>query len=166
MRIKARMLSSKCASRASRYRGTRLAANGRKRVEMKKNSTSCVLLTGLIASAYAAGSPRTSTRRVETMLAMAELMKNGGKSPDSPSWNSIRVGTKKIVGGELAACGSVFRPSSHIQMTGKKKTNTTSQPTTDHKTFERRGVSTVLIAWPPPERSRTAFAGRRLRRGS
>src|SRR5256885_2420889 len=109
---------------------------------MKKNSTSCVLLTGLIASAYAAGSPRTSTRRVETMLAMAELMKNGGKSPDSTSWNSIRVGTKKIVGGELAACGSVLRPSRHIQKTGKKKTNTTSQPTTDHKTFERRGVST------------------------
>src|SRR6184192_674602 len=102
MRIRARMLSRRDRSRASRYSGTRLAANGRKRVEMKKNSTSCVLLTGLIASAYAAGSPRASTRKVETMLAMAELMKNGGKSPDSTSWNSIRVGTKKIVGGELA----------------------------------------------------------------
>src|SRR5438552_18310709 len=133
---------------------------------MKKNSTSCVLLTGLMASAYAAGSPRTSTSSVETRLAIAELMKNGGKSPERTSWYSARVGRKRIVGGELAACGSVFRPSSHIHKTGKKKTNTTSQPTTDHNTLERRGVSTVLIAWPPPERSRTAFAGRRLRRGS
>src|SRR2546421_2541807 len=140
MRIKARMLSSKCASRASRYRGTRLAANGRKRVEMKKNSTSCVLLTGLIASAYAAGSPRISTRKVETMLAMAELMKNGGKSPDSTSWNSAKVGTKRMVGGELAACGSVFKASSHIHKTGKKKKNTTNQTTTHPNKLERDGV--------------------------
>src|SRR2546421_6810181 len=129
MRIKARMLSSKCASRASRYRGTRLAANGRKRVEMKKNSTSCVLLTGLMASAYAAGSPRTRTSSVETRLAIAELMKNGGKSPDSTSWNSIRGGTKKIVGGGLAACCSVFSPSRHIPRAGEKKTNNTNQTT-------------------------------------
>src|SRR2546422_6844600 len=96
---------------------------------MKKNSTSCVLLTGLIASAYAAGSPRISTRKVETMLAMAELMKNGGKSPDSTSWNSAKVGTKRMVGGELAARGSVFRPSSHIPVTREKKKKTTNQPT-------------------------------------
>src|SRR5207244_12752184 len=108
----------------------------------------------------------TGSGRVERRMASAGLMKNGGKSSPSTSWNSSRGGTKKIVGGELAACGSVFRPSSHIQMTGKKKTNTTSQPTTDHKTFERRGASTVLIAWPPPERLRTVCAGRRWRRGS
>src|SRR2546421_386445 len=166
MRIKARMLSSKCASRASRYRGTRLAANGRKRVEMKKNSTSCVLLTGLMASAYAAGSPRTRTSSVDTRLAIAELMKNGGKSPDSTSWNSIRVGTKKIVGGELAACCSVFSPSSHIHRTGKKKTNTTSQPTTDHNTFERSVDWVVVIVWPQPERSRTGSAAQMSRRES
>src|SRR5713101_4147134 len=98
------------------------------------------------------------------MLAIAELMKNGGKSPDSTSWNSARVGVKKIVGGELAACGSVLRPSSHIHRTGKKKTRTTSQPTTDHSTFERFSVSGALIAWPPPERWRTGFAGQRWRR--
>src|SRR5713101_3174250 len=103
---------------------------------MKKKSTSCVRLTGLIASAYAAGRPRIRTSSVDPMLAIAELMKNGGKSPDSTSWNSARVGVQKIVGGELAACGSVLRPSSHIHRTGKKNTNTTSQPTSDHRTFE------------------------------
>src|SRR5258708_32299818 len=120
---------------------------------MKKKSTSCVRLTVLMASAYAAGSPRTRTSRVDPMLAIAELMKYGGKSPDSTSWNSSRVGAKKIVGGELAACGSVLRDSSHIHRTGKKKTNTTSQPNTDHKTFDvgnwARSLTLALIALPP-----------------
>src|SRR2546430_17718917 len=111
MRIRARMLSSSCRSRASRYRGTRLAANGRKRVEMKKKRKSCVLLTGLMARAYAAGRPRTRTKNVETMLAIAELVKNGGKSPDSTSWDSARGGTKKNVGGGVGACGSGFKNS-------------------------------------------------------
>src|ERR1700730_15364481 len=96
------------------------------------------------------------------MLAMAELMKKGGKSPDSTCWNSSRVGAKKIVGGELAACGSVFRDSSHIHRTGKKNMNTTNQPTTDHKTFEvgnlRRMTTLALIAWLPLERWRTGCA--------
>src|SRR5215831_12573793 len=131
---------------------------------MKKNSTSRDLLTGLMASAYAAGRPSTSTNSVEPMLAIAELMKNGGKSPDSTSWNSDRVGAKKIVGGELAACGSVLRPSSHIHRTGKKKTNTTNQPTTDHSTFERFAVRVTLISWPPPERWRTGCGAQRWQR--
>src|SRR6202521_141288 len=130
---------------------------------MKKKSTSRVRLTGRMASAYAAGRPRTRTSKVDKMLAIAELMKKGGKSPDSTVWNSSRVGTKRMVGGELAACGSVFRASSHIQRTGKKKTNTTSQPTTDHNSFERNPISD-LIAWLPPERSRTKCAAQRSRR--
>src|SRR5690349_10223246 len=120
---------------------------------MKKNSMSWVLLTGLMASAYAAGRPRTRTSSVETRLAIAELMKKGGKSPESTSWNVDSVGTKKTVGGELAACGSVFNASSHIHRTGKKNTKTTSQPTTDHTSFERSVPSVVLIAWPRPGRS-------------
>src|SRR5215467_4132203 len=131
---------------------------------MKKNSTSRDLLTGLMASAYAAGRPSTRTSSVEPRLAIAELMKNGGKSPDSTSWNSASVGTKKIVGGELAACGSVLRPSSHIHRTGKKKTNTTNQPTTDHNTFERFAVRVTLISWPPRERLRTGCAVKRWQR--
>src|SRR2546425_7954489 len=99
------------------------------------------------------------------MLAIAELMKNGGKSPDSTSWNSSRVGAKKIVGGELAACGSVLRDSSHIQRTGKKKTNTTNQPTADHTTLDvgnrRRNFTLALIAWLPPGRWRTGCAALR-----
>jgi hypothetical protein len=79
-------------------------------------------------------------------------MKNGGKSPESTSWKVERVGMKKIVGGELAACGSVFRDSIHIQRTGKKKTNTTSQPTTDQSRRERIDIE-ALIAEPPPGRS-------------
>src|SRR6266478_3525201 len=93
------------------------------------------------------------TNSVDPRLAIAELMKNGGKSPDSTSWNSSRVGAKKIVGGELAACGSVLSDSSHIHRTGKKNTNTTSQPTTDHKTFDvgnwLRSLTVTLIALPP-----------------
>src|ERR1700694_1281827 len=158
------MLSSRCRSRASRYSGTRLAAKGRNRVEMKKNSTSCVLLTGLIAHAYAGGSPRTRTKNVDPRLAIAELMKNGGKSPDITVWNSSRVGTKKIVGGELAAWGSVLKASSHIHRTGKKKRNTTSQPTTVQRIFEVGNptpvglarIALALISWPPPGRWRTA----------
>src|SRR5260370_41172103 len=113
-----------------------MAAKGRNRVEMKKKSTSRVRFTGLIDNEYAAGRPRISTNKVDPMLAIAELMKNGGKSPDSTSWNSARVGAKSIVGGELAACGSVFRLSSHIHSTGKEKTKRTSQPTIDQTTFE------------------------------
>src|ERR1700693_1749466 len=132
---------------------------------MKKNSTSCVRLTGLMANAYAAGSPRTNTNSVEPRLAIAELMKNGGKSPDSTVWNSTRVGGKKTVGGELAACGSVLRDSSHIHRTGKKKTNTTNQPITDHKTFDvgnwRRTTTLELIAWLLSERWRTECAALR-----
>src|SRR5690348_17847119 len=95
MRVSAKMLSSSLRSRASRYRGTRLAAKGRNRVEMKKKRASCVLLTGLIASAYAAGRPSTRTRNVDPRLANAELMKYGGKSPESTSWNEDMVGRKK-----------------------------------------------------------------------
>src|SRR6267378_4358683 len=127
---------------------------------MKKKSTSCVRLTGLMAKAYAAGRSRTRTKNVEPMLAIAELMKNGGKSPDITSWNSSRVGTKKTVGGELAAWGSVLRASSHIHRTGKKNTNTTNQRTIE--VGNRRSVITLaLIASPRPERWRTAFGARR-----
>src|SRR4029077_16870111 len=151
MSVSAKMLSSSLRSRASRYRGTRLAANGRKRVEMKKNSASCFIFTGLMASAYAAGRPSTRTRNVDPMLANAEVMKYGGKSPESTSWNEDSVGRKKSVGGELAACGSGLSPSIPIHRTGKKKTNTTSQPTTDRSTLLRSPLWLTLIAWPRPE---------------
>src|SRR5258708_6707058 len=135
---------------------------------MKKKSTSRVRFTGLIDNAYAAGRPRISTNSVDPMLAIAELMKNGGKSPDSTSWNSARVGAKRIVGGELAACGSVLRLSSHIHNTGKKKTNTTSQPTTDHTTFEmtarRRSTLVAITVLPPPGRWKRACAAQTWRR--
>src|SRR5258708_33175908 len=108
MRTRAKMLSSRCRSRASRYSGTRLAAKGRNRVEMKKKSTSCVRLTGLMASAYAAGSPRTRTSSVEPRLAIAELMKNGGKAPGRVSWDYASEGTNRGVGGGLAAWGLVL----------------------------------------------------------
>src|ERR1700726_2255214 len=114
------------------------------------------------------------------MLEMAELMKKGGKLPDSTCWNSSRVGTNRIVGGELAAWGSVLKASSHIHRTGKKKTNTTNQPTKVHRTFEvgnwggattlalcartaRFGL-TELIAWAQPEIWRRASAAQQSRR--
>src|SRR2546430_7000242 len=96
---------------------------------MKKNSTSCVLLTGLMASAYAAGSPRTSTSSVETRLAIAELMKNGGKSPERTSWYSARGGKKKIVGGGPGARRSLFSPPRHHHRTREEKNNNHHHPT-------------------------------------
>src|SRR5258708_17915176 len=105
---------------------------------MKKKRPSCVRLTGPIASAYAAGSPRIKTSSVDPMLATAELMKKGGKSPDSTSWNSVRVGMKKIVGGELAASGSVLSLASHMHRTRRQISDTTTQPTTDQTTLETR----------------------------
>ena len=59
---------------------------------------------------------------------------------------------KKSVGGELAACGSVFRDSNHIHRTGKKKMNTTSQPTTDQPNRDRIGIEALTVE-PPPGRS-------------
>src|SRR5260370_14302311 len=103
MRVSAKMLSSSLRSRASRYRGTRLAANGRKRVEMKKNSASCVLLIGLIASAYAAGRPSTRTRNVDPRLANAELMKYGGETPGGPARKEDGGGREKGAAGGHAA---------------------------------------------------------------
>ena len=52
---------------------------------MKKKSASRERFTGRIESAYAAGNPRIRTSRVEPMVAIAELMKYGGKSRDSTS---------------------------------------------------------------------------------
>ena len=92
------------------------------------------------------------------MVATAELMKKGGKSRESTSWNSVSVGTKKIVGGMLAAWDSVFSASNIIQRTGKKKTKATSQASADQPTLERpcpalATVTARLIAWPPRGRS-------------
>src|SRR4029077_5858983 len=101
---------------------------------------------------------------VDPMLANAELMKYSGKSPESTCWKEDSVGMKKSVGGELAACGSVLRPSIHIHRTGKKKTNTTPQPTTDRMTLFRTEAWATLIAWPPPGRSRTGCAAQKSRR--
>src|ERR1700686_527853 len=114
------------------------------------------------------------------MLEMAELMKKGGTVPDNTCWNSSRVGTTRIGGGELAAWGPLLKPSSHIHRTGKKKTNTTNQPITVQRTFEVgnwRGATTLalcasagtfglteLIAWAQPERWRRACAAQQSRR--
>ena len=98
------------------------------------------------------------TSSVDPMVAIAELMKKGGKSRESTSWNSVRVGTNTMVGGMLAAWGSVLSASSIIQRTGKKKTRATSQARADHAHLERLwpGRATItarLIAWPPRGRS-------------
>src|SRR2546423_13719114 len=124
---------------------------------MKKKRKSRDFRTGRIDSAYAAGRPSARTRNVDTRLAIAELMKNGGKSPDSTVWNSSSVGVNRRVGGELAAWGSVFSASSHIHKTGKKKTSTTSQPPADHAMRD-------LIVSPPPGRWRRACAAQTWRR--
>src|SRR2546428_12959941 len=105
---------------------------------MKKKSTSCVRLTGLMANAYAAGSPRTRTKSVEPTLAIAELMKNGGKSPEITSWNSKREGKKKTAGGGLGSGRFVLSASRQIHRNGKTETRTHKPPNTRQTNLGRR----------------------------
>ena len=78
--------------------------------------------------------------RVETSPAGSKFAVFKGDIEITGPSGKVEVGKKKMVGGELAACGSVLKASSHIHRTGKKNTNTTSQPTTDHNNLERSGV--------------------------
>src|SRR5215218_1779419 len=62
-----------------------------------------------------------STSRVETTVAVAELIRNGAKSRSKIAryWSS--VGAKNSFGGLVKASASCLKPVRNIQKTGKKK---------------------------------------------
>src|SRR5579859_5027554 len=103
--ISSQMLSSRCAFSAMTYNGPIAATTGSILVEMKKNSESRHPATGWIDSAYAAGSASTSTRIVETTVAIAECSMNG-PIPLKTSRNWLRVGLKVNCGGQVSAADS------------------------------------------------------------
>ena len=83
------MLSSSPAFCANRYSGSRPATTGSILVDRKKNITSVHLRTGRIDSAYAAGMASSSTRTVDTTLAVRELSSEGqGLAPLEAPKNS------------------------------------------------------------------------------
>src|SRR3954468_18739723 len=114
------MLSSRPTYWADRYSGSRPATTGSILVERKKNSTSVHLRTGLMLSAYAAGSDSSRTISVETMLAVSELS-SGGHGLAPPEKNSrypCRVSGARTAGGLVAASASEWNEVSTIQTTG------------------------------------------------
>src|ERR671910_441279 len=104
------MLSSTPMFFAMMYSGRIEATAGSIRVDMKKNSPSRHLGMRAIDRAYAAGVARMITRMVDTMDAVAELMKYGAKSRSRIAryWSS--VGVKKNVGGSVEARASRLKP--------------------------------------------------------
>src|SRR4051794_29124540 len=99
---------------------------------MKKNSASVHFRTGRMDSAYAAGVASSTTRIVETMLAVSELSRYGVMLPANTSLYCVKVGLKIQVGGLLAATVSCLNPVSTIQITGKTNSRPTAQASTVH----------------------------------
>src|SRR5271155_3591523 len=96
---------------------------------MKKNSESRHPPTGRIDSAYAAGSATTSTTMVEPIVAIAECSMNGS-IPLKTSRNSLRVGLKVNLGGQVSAADSGLNAVITIHSTGMKNAMPTTQPST------------------------------------
>src|SRR6516162_9168316 len=99
------MLSSRCACRAMTYSGPIAATIGSILVEMKKNSPSRQCLTGCTDRAYAAGTPSSSTKRVEPTVAITEWV-TYGPQPEKTSRNCDSVGLKMNLGGQVSAADS------------------------------------------------------------
>src|SRR3954466_8065417 len=101
------MLSRRCDHCANRYSGSRPATTGSILVERKKNITSVHFRTGRIDSAYAAGMASSSTRAVDSTLAVSEFSSEGhGLAPVEAPKNSrypCSVSGAAIEGGLVAA---------------------------------------------------------------
>src|SRR5262249_28414923 len=108
-----------------------------------------------MARAYAAGMASSSTRIVEPMLAVAELMRYGhGLAPVVAPKNSrypSRVSGAVNFGGLVPASASLCSEVSTIHATGRKNVIPTSHPTTPQNALARL----VFIASPPRGTERT-----------
>src|SRR5687768_4740993 len=97
------MLSSSPTCCANRYSGRMPATIGSILVDRKKNSTSVHFFTGRIESAYAAGKARSSTRIVDSTLAVSELSSDGHGPASKKVWYPSRLSGAKKLGGLVAA---------------------------------------------------------------
>src|SRR3954447_23483466 len=177
------MLSSRCTHWANRYSGSRPATTGSILVDRKKNITSVHLRTGLIDSAYAAGMDRTSTRIVEMMLAVAELISGGqGLAPllaPKKFAQLSSVSGAKNDGGLVAAVVSLCSEVSSIHNTGNTKMIPMTQAATPSSSAPRLGLGALVgisfvavgfapdvssaVIGPPPGTATTRRAGRTWR---
>src|ERR1700745_1922042 len=151
--ISTQMLSSRWVLSAITYSGPITATIGSILVEMKKNRPSRQRGTGCTDSAYAAGTPSSSTRTVETVVAISEWVPHGPQ-PENTSRNSDSVGLKTNLGGQVWAADSGLNAVSTIHSTGRKNAIPTTQARTPPPTCPdiRRSRS------PAGSRSRTRMA--------
>src|ERR1700749_1479406 len=131
--ISTQMLSSRCVFSAITYRGPIAATIGSILVEMKKNRPSRQRGTGCTDSAYAAGTPSSRTRTVETVVAISEWI-TYGPQPENTSRNCARVGEKTNLGGQVWAADSGLNAVSTIHSTGRKNAMPTTQARTPQPT--------------------------------
>src|SRR3954463_15696026 len=125
------MLSSRCDHWANRYTGSRPATTGSILVDRKKNSTSVHLRTGRMDRAYAAGKDSSSTRIVDSTLAVREFASEGhGEAPLLAPKNSLypcRVSGAASDGGLVAAASSEWNEVSSMYRMGTTNRSPTSQ---------------------------------------
>src|SRR5215468_2026180 len=117
--ISTQMLSSRWVFSASTYSGPIAATIGSILVEMKKNRPSRQRGTGCTDRAYAAGTPSTSTRTVETVVAISEWV-TSGPQPETTGRNCDSVGLKTNFGAQFCAADSGLNAKSTSHSTGRK----------------------------------------------
>src|ERR1700749_1285803 len=151
--ISTQMLSSRCVFSAITYRGPIAATIGSILVEMKKNRPSRQRGTGCTDSAYAAGTPSSSTRTVETVVAISEWV-TYGPQPENTNRNSDSVGLKTNLGGQVWAADSGLNAVIPIHSTGRKN----AMPTTHARTPQPTCPDIRRNRWPAGSRSRIGSA--------
>src|SRR5205809_1101792 len=151
--ISTQMLSSRCVFSAITYRGPIAATIGSILVEMKKNRPSRQCGTGCTDRAYAAGTPSSSTRTVETVVAISEWV-TYGPQPEKTRRNCARVGEKTNLGGQVWAADSGLNAVSTIHSTGRKN----AMPTTQARTPQPTCPLIRRTRNPAGSRSRTGTA--------
>src|SRR5437899_1839590 len=152
--ISTQMLSSRWVLRAITYSGPIAATIGSILVEMKKNRPSRQCGTGCTDRAYAAGTPSTSTRTVETVVAISEWV-TYGPQPENTSRNCASVGLNTHLGGQVWAADSGLNAVSTIHSTGRKN----AIPTTHARTPQPTWLDISRILCGPGSRALRARVG-------
>src|SRR4030081_2533729 len=151
--ISTQMLSSRCVFSAITYSGPIAATIGSILVEVKKKRPSRQCGTGCTDRAYAAGTPSSSTRTVETVVAISEWV-TYGPQPEKTRRNCARVGEKTNLGGQVWAADSGLNAVITIHSTGRKNAIPTTHARTPQPTFP--AISRNLCG--PGSRARTGPA--------
>src|SRR6201982_1208399 len=98
---------------------------------MKKKRPARQCGTGGTDSAYAAGTPSSNTRSVETVVAISECVTNGPQ-PEKTRRNWASVGEKMNLGGQVWAADSGLNAVSTIHSTGRKNAIPTTHARNPH----------------------------------